>query len=190
MKRPLWHITQIIKRDVKTNCKQNNSHYKMHFLNTDSINRLKKTNIILKKNWFGKCDRPPAITLVSVCKASVQNRVVVVNVSALGGGRVEIERGEGVKVSFWSLNWYESRSFFRVSDFNFAFVLLWYVRQLCGLPAKVSLVQIGCQLLGGGWRGRRRSFSWRRRGCVWFGTWDWSGRRKRKRRDSRLRLSS
>lgn len=27
------------------------------------------------------------------------------------------------------------------------FALLWYVRQLCGLPAKVSLVQIGCQLL-------------------------------------------
>lgn len=27
------------------------------------------------------------------------------------------------------------------------FVLLRYVRQLCGLPAKVSLVQIGCQPL-------------------------------------------
>lgn len=27
------------------------------------------------------------------------------------------------------------------------FVLLWYVRQLCGSPAKVSLVQIGCQPL-------------------------------------------
>ena len=49
---------------------------------------------------------PPAITLVSVCKASVQNRVNVVNVSALGGvegaeggskmrGRLGVGGGEG-----------------------------------------------------------------------------------------------
>lgn len=30
--------------------------------------------------------------------------------------------------------------------FNFVFVLLWYVRQLCGRQAKVSLVQISRQL--------------------------------------------
>lgn len=83
---------------------------------------------------------------VSVCKASVQNRVTVVNVSALGGAGVKTERGEGGKVSFWSLNWSKSCLFFRVFRFNFVFVLLWYV-QLCGSPAKVSLVQIGCQLL-------------------------------------------
>lgn len=41
--------------------------------------------------------------------------------------------------------------------FNFMFVLLWYVRQLRGLPAKVSLVQISCQLLPPRrWRGQEK----------------------------------
>lgn len=64
-----------------------------------------------------------------------------------GGKGSKSRAGEGKGFIFWSLNRYETCLFFRDSGFNFVFVLLWYVRQLCGLPAEVSLVQISCQLL-------------------------------------------
>lgn len=51
MERPLWHITQIIKHDLKQTVNKT-SYYKMHFfLYTDSINRLKNNNNPKKQIW-------------------------------------------------------------------------------------------------------------------------------------------
>ena len=129
---------------------------------------------------------PRSITLVSVCKASVQNRVVV-NVSSPGGGgggwgQNWKRGGGGGKFSFWSLNWFESGLFFSCLHLNRC------VRPpLAGETApgfssqslfSANRLSAAASSSEGGWGGGRRSFSCRRRGCVWFGTWDRSGRRE------------
>lgn len=69
-----------LKDNKKTN-KQNNNPTKIDLANVTAL---------------------PVKTIVSVCKASVQNRVFMVNISTLGGGgwRCSKLRGKGGKVSF------------------------------------------------------------------------------------------